>query len=74
MKLFQQPVFKMLGLFLIAGLISTALAVPLTLGITLGSGSNALPTLTLPYGTYKAYSYDTSDDVCLDFHWNSFTS
>ncbi|KAF8246312.1 alpha/beta-hydrolase [Wilcoxina mikolae CBS 423.85] len=53
----------MLGLcFFLVSLLPTALAVPLTLGITLGPGSNDLPTLTLPYATYKAYSYDVTGD------------
>lgn len=53
----------MLGLFFLSALLPSALAAPLALGITFGSGSANLPTLTLPYASYKAYSYDVTDDV-----------
>lgn len=36
----------------------------LNFGIEFGAGSKDLPTLTLDYAKYKAYSYDVTDDVC----------
>ncbi|TGZ77361.1 alpha/beta-hydrolase [Ascodesmis nigricans] len=41
---------------------TAALAVPLDFGIVFGPGSDNLPVLNLPYASYKAYSYDVSDD------------
>lgn len=52
----------MRGLLLLSSLFATAFAAPLSLGISFGSGSSSLPILTLPYGSYKAYSYDVTDD------------
>jgi hypothetical protein len=49
--------------FLLLSLLPSALAAPVSIGITFGSGSDNLPTLTLPYATYSAYSYDVDDDV-----------
>ena len=34
-----------------------------TLGIKLGERADSLPTLTLPYGTYQASSYDSNSDI-----------
>jgi hypothetical protein len=51
------------ALFFLAGLLpSVVLAAPLSLGIAFSS-TDGLPELTLPYATYKAYSYDVTDDV-----------
>lgn len=53
----------MRGAFLfLVGLLPSVLAAPLSLGIAF-STTDGLPTLTLPYATYKAYSYDVTDDV-----------
>lgn len=48
---------------------TAALAVPLDFGIHFGSGSDKMPTLTLPYASYKAYSYDVTDDVSTYTGW-----
>lgn len=40
-----------------------AVPAPIDIGITFGSGSNNMPILNLPYASYKAYSYDVTDDV-----------
>lgn len=50
------------ALWFLAGLIPSAIAAPLSLGIQF-STKNGLPTLTLPYASYTAYSYDVTDDV-----------
>lgn len=50
------------ALWFLAGLIPSAIAAPLSLGIKF-STTNGLPTLTLPYATYTAYLYDVTDDV-----------
>jgi hypothetical protein len=53
--------------FLFASFLVPVIAAPapinIGLGIEFGPGSNDLPTLKLPYATYKAYSYDVTDDV-----------
>ncbi|KAH8152829.1 uncharacterized protein LAJ45_03055 [Morchella importuna] len=49
------------ALFFLAGLLPSVLAAPLSLGIAFSS-TDGLPELTLPYATYKAYSYDVTDD------------
>jgi hypothetical protein len=36
-----------------------------TLGVEFGSTPNSLPILTLPYGRWRAASYDSVNDVCL---------
>ncbi|KAI5815645.1 Alpha/Beta hydrolase protein [Pyronema omphalodes] len=52
--------------FLFASFLVPVIAAPapinIGLGIEFGPGSNDLPTLKLPYATYKAYSYDVTDD------------
>lgn len=37
---------------------------PQTLGVQFASTPSSLPTLTLPYGTWRAASYDSVNDVC----------
>jgi hypothetical protein len=55
---------EMLSLyFFLATLFQSVLVAPLVLEITLKPGSNDLPILTLPYATYKAFSYDVTGDV-----------
>lgn len=46
--------------------------VPIDLGITFGPGSDNLPVLNLPYASYKAYSYDVTDDVSSSSHIRDF--
>lgn len=46
-----------------------AVPAPIDIGITFGSGSDKLPVLNLPYASYKAYSYDVTDDVSLPCLW-----
>ena len=48
-------------LFLITPLCRAA---PAKLGITLGGSDGSLPTLTLPYATYRATKYNPNGDVC----------
>lgn len=51
---------------LLAGLtlaVALARAAPANLGIKFDKRANALPTLTLPYGTWRAHSYDPNGDV-----------
>jgi hypothetical protein len=38
---------------------------PQTLGVEFASTSNSLPILTLPYGRWRAASYDSVNDVYL---------
>lgn len=47
---------------LLACVLYAAAASP-TLGIEFASAANQLPTLTLPYGTWRAASYDSTNDV-----------
>lgn len=40
----------------------------LSIGIHLELDTSGLPVLTLPYASYKAATYDKSDDVCIIVH------
>lgn len=46
-------------------LVSLCWCAPSQLGIKLDKRDDALPTLTLPYGTYRAKSYNANGDVSL---------
>ena len=45
-------------------LAASCLAAPTKLGLEFNKRGSALPTLTLPYGTWQASSYDANGDVC----------
>lgn len=55
---------KSLFLTALVAITTVVEAAPLDFGIEFGNGSDNLPTLTLDYAKYKAYSYDVTDDVC----------
>ena len=50
-------------LLLVAQLVALCRAAPTELGLKFDKRAGALPTLTLPYGTYQARSYDANGDV-----------
>ena len=53
-----------LSLFLLVlSLLISCQAAPVELGIQFDKRAATLPTLTLPYGTYRASSYDADADV-----------
>lgn len=64
------PITMLLKSFTAFLFATAALAVPLDFGIHFGSGSDKMPTLTLPYASYKAYSYDVTDDVSTFPDWD----
>ena len=54
--------FLLLALSALAGFSAAA---PTSLGLKFDKRSGSLPTLTLPYGTWQASSYDADGDVCV---------
>lgn len=51
-------------LFLLC-LLSSSIAAPVELGVQFDKRAGTLPTLTLPYGTYRASLYNPNGDVRL---------
>ena len=45
-------------------LATPCLTAPAELGLKFDKRAGVLPTLTLPYGTWQASSYDPNGDVC----------
>lgn len=45
-------------------LVAPCLAAPANLGLKFNKRAGGLPTLTLPYGTWRASSYNPNGDVC----------
>lgn len=54
-----------LGVSLLAAVCHTA---PANIGLSFDKRAGSLPTLTLPYATYQATSYNPNGDVCLSLH------
>ncbi len=53
----------MFSLTLLFTLVAICRAAPANVGITFEKRANAMPTLTLPYATYRAASYNPNGDV-----------
>ena len=55
-------------------LVALCRAAPATLGIIFDKRADAMPTLTLPYATYQAASYNADGDVSQIYHIASLFS
>lgn len=49
-------------------LVALCCAAPAKLGLSFNKRANAMPTLTLPYATYQAASYNADGDVNFSFN------